>query len=87
LKAALHGVTKILAKEWGGYKIRVNSLASCNEDIMEKNKKWYEDKLENIPLGRQSVPEDLVGATIFLASGASEFVTGTTLLVDGGYTT
>ena len=91
-KSALHGVTKMLAREWGSFKIRVNSLAPCfvrteiNDKIMEANREWYEDKLKNVPLGRQSVPEDLIGAAIFLASEASEFITGTTLLVDGGYT-
>jgi NAD(P)-dependent dehydrogenase (short-subunit alcohol dehydrogenase family) len=92
-KAALHGVTKTLAREWGQYQIRVNSLAPCfvrteiNEQIMEANREWYENKLKNVPLGRQSVPEDVVGAAIFLASDAARYITGTTILVDGGYTT
>jgi NAD(P)-dependent dehydrogenase (short-subunit alcohol dehydrogenase family) len=88
-KAALNSVTKILAKEWGRHKIRVNSLAPCFVET-ELNapffaqKDWYEAKLKLVPLGRHSVPEDLVGAAVFLASDASSYVTGTTILVDGG---
>lgn len=91
-KSALHGVTKLLAREWGRYQIRVNSLAPCfvrteiNEQIMESKRDWYEDKLKDVPLGRQSVPEDLVGAAILLASDDSAYISGTTLLVDGAYT-
>jgi NAD(P)-dependent dehydrogenase (short-subunit alcohol dehydrogenase family) len=90
-KAALHSITKILAKEWGKYKIRVNSLAPCfvntvlNEPLFAR-KEFYEPKLKGVPLGRHSDPEDLVGGAIFLASDASIYITGTTILVDGGYT-
>jgi len=91
-KAALHGITKMLAREWGQYKIRVNSLAPCfvrtqlNEPLFAHGD-FYEDKLKGVPLGRHSEPEDLIGAAIFLASDASGYITGTTILVDGGYTT
>ncbi len=91
-KAALYSVTKILAKEWGKFKIRVNSLAPCfvntvlNEPLFAQKKEFYEPKLKGVPIGRHSEPEDLVGAAVFLASDASSYVTGTTILVDGGYT-
>jgi len=91
-KAALHGVTKILAKEWGKYNIRVNSLAPCfvntvlNEPLFALQEEFYKPKLRGVPLGRHSEPEDLVGGAVFLASDASRYVSGTTLLVDGGYT-
>ena len=90
-KAALHSVTKILAKEWGKYNIRVNSLAPCfvetelNSPFFAQ-KEWYESKLKLVPLGRHSVPGDLVGAAVFLSSDASSYITGTTILVDGGLT-
>lgn len=90
-KAALNSITKILAKEWGKFKIRVNSLAPCfvntklNEPLFAQPE-FYETKLKGVPLGRHSEPEDLVGAAIFLASDASSYITGTTILVDGGYT-
>ncbi len=91
-KAALHSVTKILAKEWGKFKIRVNSLAPCfvntvlNEPLFAQKEEFYEPKLRGVPLGRHSEPEDLVGGAVFLASDASRYISGTTLLVDGGYT-
>jgi gluconate 5-dehydrogenase len=91
-KAALHGITKILAKEWGKYNIRVNSLAPCfvdtvlNAPLFARRKEFYEPKLRGVPLGRHSVPKDLVGGAVFLASAASSYITGTTILVDGGLT-
>ncbi len=91
-KAALYSITKVLAREWGKYKIRVNSLAPCfvntvlNEPLFAQKKEFYEPKLKGVPLGRHSEPEDLIGAAVFLASDASSYVSGTTILVDGGYT-
>jgi len=91
-KAALHGITKTLAKEWGKYKIRVNSLAPCfvdtvlNAPLFAKREEFYDPKLQGVPLGRHSLPEDLVGSAVFLASAASSYITGTTIMVDGGLT-
>lgn len=91
-KAALHGITKLLAKEWGKYKVRVNSLAPCfvrtklNQPLFD-HEDFYKTKVSEVPLGRHSEPEDLVGGAVFLASDAASYVTGTTLLVDGGLTT
>jgi NAD(P)-dependent dehydrogenase (short-subunit alcohol dehydrogenase family) len=90
-KSALHNVTKLLAREWGRYGIRVNSLAPCfvktemNAPLMATGD-FYEEKLKRVPLGRCAEPDDLVGAAIFLASEASAYVSGTSVLVDGGYT-
>jgi NAD(P)-dependent dehydrogenase (short-subunit alcohol dehydrogenase family) len=91
-KAALHGVTKILAKEWGEYAIRVNSLAPCfvdtvlNAPLFAMKEAFYNPKLSRVPLHRHSIPEDLVGGAVFLASDASSYITGTTILADGGLT-
>jgi NAD(P)-dependent dehydrogenase (short-subunit alcohol dehydrogenase family) len=91
-KATLYNITKVLAAEWGKYKIRVNCLAPCfvntamNRPLIG-DKVWYEAKLKGVPLGRHSEPEDLIGGAIFLSSDASAYITGTTILVDGGYTT
>ena len=91
-KAALYSITRVLAREWGKFKIRVNSLAPCfvntvlNQPLFAQKKEFYEPKLKGVPLGRHSEPEDLVGAAVFLASDASSYVSGTTILVDGGYT-
>jgi len=91
-KAALYSITKVLAREWGKFKIRVNCLAPCfvntvlNEPLFAQKKEFYEPKLRGVPIGRHSEPEDLIGAAVFLASDASSYVSGTTILVDGGYT-
>ncbi|MEE9398726.1 MAG: glucose 1-dehydrogenase [Dehalococcoidales bacterium] len=91
-KSALHGITKLLAKEWGEYKIRVNSLAPCfvrtklNQPLFDHGD-FYKSKVSEVPLQRHSEPEDLVGGAVFLASDAAAYISGTTILVDGGLTT
>lgn len=91
-KSALHGITKLLAKEWGQYKIRVNSLAPCfvrtklNQPLFEHGD-FYQSKVSEVPLQRHSEPEDLVGGAVLLASDAASYISGTTILVDGGLTT
>jgi len=94
-KGALKMLTKTIAAEWGEYGIRANNLAPCfvktelNKPLIDGTgelKGRYEKKLARVPLRRQSVPEDLVGAAIYLASDVSSYVTGQTILVDGGYT-
>ena len=88
-KAAIHYLTKQLAFEWAKYKIRVNCIAPCifwsplTEPILS-DEESYKSYVARIPLGRPAEPEDFVGVTIFLASGASEMVTGHVLSVDGG---
>jgi NAD(P)-dependent dehydrogenase (short-subunit alcohol dehydrogenase family) len=79
--------TKDLACKWGMHNIQVNAIApgwfptSMSEKVIERNK---ESLLAEIPLGRFGGPHDLKGAAIFLASDASDFVTGHVLVVDGG---
>jgi len=79
--------TKDLACKWGMHNIQVNAIApgwfptEMSEKVIERNK---ESLLAGIPLGRFGGPQDLKGAAIFLASSASDFVTGHTLVVDGG---
>jgi len=79
--------TKDLACKWGKYNIQVNAIApgwfptNMSEKVIERN---TEALLAGIPLGRFGGPEDLKGAAIFLSSSASDFVTGHTLVVDGG---
>jgi NAD(P)-dependent dehydrogenase (short-subunit alcohol dehydrogenase family) len=81
--------TKDLASKWGMHNIQVNAIApgwfptGMSEKVIERNK---EALLAGIPLGRFGGPQDLKGAAIFLASDASNFVTGHTLVVDGGQT-
>ena len=79
--------TKDLACKWGMHNIQVNAIApgwfptDMSEKVIERNK---ESLLAGIPLGRFGGPQDLKGAAIFLASAASDFVTGQILAVDGG---
>ncbi|MGE5486574.1 MAG: SDR family NAD(P)-dependent oxidoreductase [bacterium] len=85
-------LTMCLAAEWGAYGINVNCLApgwfkTAQNAILYEDKQWVEYLIDRIPLRRPGQPEDLEGAVVFLASDASEYVTGQTLLVDGGITT
>jgi NAD(P)-dependent dehydrogenase (short-subunit alcohol dehydrogenase family) len=79
--------TKDLACKWGLHNIQINAIApgwfptDMSEKVIERNK---EALLEGIPLGRFGGPHDLKGAAVFLASAASDFVTGHILVVDGG---
>jgi NAD(P)-dependent dehydrogenase (short-subunit alcohol dehydrogenase family) len=90
-KAAIAHLTKCLAVEWARYGINVNAIAPTFIRT-PGTAKWLEDEefrrdlLSRIPLGRVGEPEDVVGAVVFLASPAAALITGTTLLIDGGWT-
>ncbi|WP_166831320.1 SDR family NAD(P)-dependent oxidoreductase [Thalassoroseus pseudoceratinae] len=88
-KAGLSMMTRSLALEWGPRGVRVNGLAPGFILTDLTNKLWSDEKIRawgerNTPLGRLGEVDDLVGATIFLASDASRFMTGQTIYVDGG---
>lgn len=90
-KAALIHVTKVLAVEWAPHNIRVNGVAPTfvRTEMTESTfarKDWADELLSRIPMGRLAEPDDVTGAVIFLLSDAARFITGQTLLVDGGYT-
>jgi NAD(P)-dependent dehydrogenase (short-subunit alcohol dehydrogenase family) len=90
-KHALEGLTKAMAIELGPYGIRVNTLSpTFVETPMTRpffeNKEFYREVLTKIKLGRLGQVEDLTGAIVFLASSASELMTGASLLLDGGWT-
>jgi len=90
-KHAMEGFTKAMAIDLAAHKIRVNTIApTFIETPMTKpffeNKAFREDTLRRIKLGRLGQLEDLSGAIVFLASDAAALVTGTSLVVDGGWT-
>jgi len=90
-KGGVSQLTKALAVEWAEYNIRVNALApgytetELTAHFKEKERDLYEKIRERTALKRWGLPEDLTGTLIFLASAASEYITGQTLYVDGGY--
>lgn len=92
-KAGIISLTKTLAVEWAPYNIRVNAIAPGSIMTPLARKLGAEDsprrqaQLKCIPLGRFGEPEDIAGVAIFLASNASGYVTGETIVVDGGLTT
>ncbi len=91
-KAAISQLTAALSTEWAPLGVRVNALAPTTtatdfvKDMAAKNPVRFEELRSRIKLGQFARPSDLVGAAIFLASSASDFVTGQTLFVDGGFT-
>ena len=88
-KAAVHQLTKSLAAEWAPHNVRVNALAPgyvktamAQVDEPRFRRYWIEDA----PMQRYAMPEELGPSLVYLASDASSFMTGSVLVVDGGYT-
>ena len=90
-KAGVHMLTKSLAGEWAAWGVRVNSVAPTYiETAMTKrgmdNPEWYAQWLEMTPMHRVGQPPEIASVVLFLASDASSLMTGSVVLVDGGYT-
>ena len=90
-KGGVHLLTKVLALEWAKYNILVNAIAPTFLETpltrpMLDEKEFRDYVMGNILLGRLARYEDIIGAVIYLASEASNMVTGHVLLVDGGWT-
>lgn len=88
-KAGLLNLTRTLAGEWGRYGIRANAIApgffpsKMSQGVLSRMGDRY---LERVPLSRVGSDQDLMGTVLYLASNASSYVTGQTLVVDGGLT-
>ena len=91
-RGGIKQLTMSLADEWGAHGVTVNCLApgwfkTKQNAVLYENEKWVEYITDRIPLKRPGQPNDLNGAVVFLASDASAYITGQTLLVDGGIST
>jgi 2-deoxy-D-gluconate 3-dehydrogenase len=89
-KGGIAQMTKALANEWAPHNVQVNAIApgyfrTENTSALQKDEARNRQILERIPAGRWGEPEDLAGAAVFLASSASDYVTGAILPVDGGW--
>lgn len=90
-KWAVEGFTKAAAVELAPYGIRVNTICPTfietpMTEPFFKNIQFRQEVMDKIPLGRLGVVDDIVGAAVFLASNASSLMTGSSLVVDGGWT-
>jgi len=91
-RGGIKQLTMSLADDWGRHGVTVNCLApgwfrTEQNKILYEDKEWVEYLVDRIPLKRHGEPHDLDGAIVFLASESSRYVTGQTLLVDGGVST
>jgi NAD(P)-dependent dehydrogenase (short-subunit alcohol dehydrogenase family) len=90
-KAALISLAKVMAKEWGQYGVRVNTICPGLIQTKFSEALWTNDKIRNmmlgqLPLSRIGTPEEIAALALFLASPASSYTTGAVFTADGGYT-
>jgi gluconate 5-dehydrogenase len=91
-RGGIKQLTMSLADDWGKYGVTVNCLApgwfrTEQNKVLYENKEWIEYLCDRIPLKRPGQPQDLDAAVVFLAAESSRYITGQTLLVDGGIST
>lgn len=91
-RGGVRQMTMSLADDWGKHGVTVNCLApgwfrTEQNKVLYENQEWVDYLVDRIPVRRPGLPHDLDGAVVFLASEASRYVTGQTLLVDGGIST
>lgn len=91
-KAALTALTRALAADWATRGVRVNAIAPGGF-LTDPNRKWFSEKPafqtafeSRVPMGRLGEPDELAATAVYLASDAASYVTGATVVVDGGYT-
>ena len=89
IKAGINHLTKALATEWASYGIRVNAIAPTAVDTPSRKEilkgPFLKKVVSRIPLERLATSEDLMGAIVYLSSEASDFMTGQTVFIDGGW--
>lgn len=91
-KGGVIALTRSLAVEWAPHRIRVNAIAPgyfvtpMTDRLKTRDAAFYQELVERVPLGRFGEGPDLGGAVVYLASDASEFMTGHVMVIDGGYT-
>jgi NAD(P)-dependent dehydrogenase (short-subunit alcohol dehydrogenase family) len=88
-KAAVIMLTQVMAKEWGQFNIRVNAIApgvikTRLSEALWKDPAASKKVISNTALLRLGEPEDIAGAVVFLASEAGSYITGETIVIDGG---
>jgi NAD(P)-dependent dehydrogenase (short-subunit alcohol dehydrogenase family) len=91
-RGGIRQLTMSLASDWGEHGVNVNCLApgwfrTEQNKVLYEDAEWVRQLSDRIPVHRPGLPNDLDGATVFLASEASRYITGQILLVDGGITT
>jgi len=91
-KSAVAGLTRLLGNEWAPHGINVNGIApgymaTDNTAPLRADPERNKEILSRVPMNRWGTPEDLAGAVVYLASSASDYVTGTILRIDGGWLT
>ena len=91
-KSAVAGITRLLGNEWAPHDIHVNGIApgymaTDNTTPLRADETRNREILSRVPMDRWGTPEDLRGAVVFLASRASDYITGTIVRVDGGWLT
>ncbi len=90
-KAALGQLTRVLAVEWAPFGVRVNAVAPAYIETsmtagVHGNQHLHQQVIDRTPLGRFGQPSEVAWAVVFLASEGASYITGTTLFVDGGWT-
>jgi NAD(P)-dependent dehydrogenase (short-subunit alcohol dehydrogenase family) len=92
-KAAIEALTRCMAGEWAQHNIQVNAISpgyyvtDINRAFIRENQDFFERSLSRIPSGRWGDPEAIGEVAVFLASSAADYMTGSNIVIDGGYTT